>query len=145
MIPCAAVQVATTSQLPPVRPDNCQCPAHRHGIDNAAAMLAATGVAPIVLNDGVACYSDLGKHIARTFEGPGRITMLWCERLLMAFEGLREPLSAGQWRLLADGIEAELAKMAADEKRDAWLDDREEDEIAVVVREYEADAAVAAE
>jgi hypothetical protein len=130
----------------------CTCPAHTRGVNNAAAMLAATGTAPVILRDRfdgaeeVACYHDLGQYLARSYTGEDcRITRDWCEQWLMAIEGMINPLSDGQWALLADAIEAELAKMVAQEKRDAIETNTEEREIASVVRGGWADAAVAAE
>lgn len=138
---------AITQHLP-----GCQCPAHKRGIDNAAAMLAATGCKPIVLRDRfdgaeeVACYHDLGQHLARTYEGDDcRITRGWCEQWLMSVEGMAEPLSDEQWHRLADAIDDELTVMVAEERDWARASNTEEREIASLIRGRWADAAVAAE
>ena len=146
----SAVQAAAALQANPRH--SCQCSAHKHGVDNRAAMLAATGVAPIILRDAfdgaeeVACYHDLGEYLARTYDGEDcRITRGWCEQWLMATQGLLEPLNDEQWHMLADSIEVELAVMTRDEKRDAEATNTEEREVASVVRGRWADVAVAAE
>lgn len=140
---------AITQHLPAA---GCQCPAHARGINNFAAMLAATGCKPIVLRDRfdgaeeVACYHDLGQHLARTYEGDDcRITRSWCEQWLMSVEGMLEPLSDEQWHRLADAIDDELSVMVAEERDWARATDTEEREIASLVRGSWADAAVAAE